>query len=166
MRLTKSLFQVIVVTLAFAVCWLPIHILELMKCGNLEFLIKQIQKYPNILYSIRAFTHALAYFNSCLNPYLYALLNRNFCIDLVDIIPAWRPCCKQTHLIENNRENSTVKYSPNQVSKRKRFQNYDEEESDFPESKQTTNDVSCQVELLGLKSNKYITSVHDQTKLI
>ena len=156
----------IVVTLAFAVCWLPIHILELLSCGNKDFVSSLIQKYPRILYSIRAFTHALAYFNSCLNPYLYALLNRNFCMDLVDIIPFWRPCCKQAHLIENNHENSTVRYSPNQVSNRKRFQNYDEEESDYPISTQATNDVSCQVELLGIKSNKYVTFVQDQTKLI
>ncbi|CAF4348323.1 unnamed protein product, partial [Rotaria sordida] len=34
---------VIIVTLAFAVCWLPIHILELMKCANSSILYSLVQ---------------------------------------------------------------------------------------------------------------------------
>ena len=91
----------IAVTLAFAICWLPIHILELMQCANSPLLRTLIESYPKALYSFRAFTHALAYFNSCLNPYLYALLNRNFCIDLVDIVPLWSLCCQRTRTLEH-----------------------------------------------------------------
>jgi len=147
------------VTLAFAVCWLPIHILELMNCAKSSLLQSLIQSYPKILYSIRAFTHALAYFNSCLNPYLYALLNRNFCIDLVNIMPSWRPCCEQSTTLENghshrNSKGSTTIISSNRIFLLKKhgnhFDDY-EDESGYPE-RQTTNDVSCQVELLGTES--------------
>lgn len=81
-------------TLAFAICWLPIHVIELTKCVNPAGLTRLIDSYPQLLHSIRVFTHALAYLNSCLNPYLYALLNRNFCHDLATVFPCRQTCCK------------------------------------------------------------------------
>ncbi|CAF1162280.1 unnamed protein product [Rotaria sp. Silwood1] len=149
--------MVIVVTLAFAICWLPIHVLELMKCGKPQLLGSLIQSYPKVLYSIRAFTHALAYFNSCLNPYLYALLNRNFCIDLADIVPSWMSCCKQSITVENEHYNHGQKLSTvilsNQIFLSKKYDDPDEDDIDYYEQKQTTNDASCRVELLGIKVN-------------
>ncbi|CAF4436838.1 unnamed protein product [Rotaria sp. Silwood2] len=149
--------MVIVVTLAFAICWLPIHVLELMKCGNPKLLHSLIQLYPKALYSIRAFTHALAYFNSCLNPYLYALLNRNFCIDLADIVPSWMSCCKQCVTVENEQFRHGQKLSttmlPNQNFLLKKYDDQDEDDTDYYEQKQGTNDASCQVELLRIKVN-------------
>ncbi|CAF0826213.1 unnamed protein product [Adineta ricciae] len=68
-------------TLAFALCWLPIHILELVQCS-------QILSYPffvkhaDLLTIARIFAHGLSYFNSCLNPFLYAMLNRSFFFDV------------------------------------------------------------------------------------
>lgn len=64
-------------TLAFALCWLPIHILELMGCSELlsnRFLTEHFV----LLNTLRMIAHALSYFNSCLNPILYALLNNKF----------------------------------------------------------------------------------------
>lgn len=147
-------------TLAFAICWLPIHILELMKCSNSSILNDLIHAYPKILYSIRAFTHALGYFNSCLNPYLYALLNRNFCIDLADIIPWWKSCCKQPTRLENehSRLASSVLLSPNQTIIKKNSSYHhedDDDELDHYEQKHTTNDASCQVQLLRIKSKNH-----------
>ncbi|CAF0733839.1 unnamed protein product [Rotaria sordida] len=144
--------KVIVVTLAFAICWLPIHILELMKCGNPQLLNSLIQLYPKVLYSIRGFTHALAYLNSCLNPYLYALLNRNFCIDLADIVPSWMSCSKKLVTIENEHFNndpqlSRAILSGNQIFISKKYHDHDEDDTDYYEQNQTTNDASCQVEL-------------------
>jgi hypothetical protein len=136
-----------------------------MRCGNSSLLNTLIELYPKVLYSIRAFTHALAYFNSCLNPYLYAILNRNFCIDLVDIIPSWRICCNQPQILENEHSTRYVKSSTNQIILTNKYQNHaedEEDELDYHEQKQTTNDVSCQVELLGIKS-KDISSLHHQT---
>jgi len=34
--------------------------------------------FPTLLDVIRAIAHALSYFNSCLNPVLYALINKEF----------------------------------------------------------------------------------------
>jgi len=139
-----------------------------MKCANSSLLNTLIQSYPKVLYSIRAFTHALAYFNSCLNPYLYALLNRNFCIDLVDIIPAWGRCCKQSQTLENEHSNlhpkfSITNFSTNQMLRSKNYLNHDEDEFDDHEQNQITNDVSCQVELLEIESND-ISFHHHQRK--
>ncbi len=141
-----------------------------MKCANSSLLNTLIQSYPKVLYSIRAFTHALAYFNSCLNPYLYALLNRNFCIDLVDIIPSWRLCCKQAERLENGHLNRNSKvlrtiFSQNEtLFSKNKYLNHDEDEFDDHEQNQTTNDVSCQVELLEIESND-ISFHHHKTKL-
>ncbi|CAM4865628.1 unnamed protein product [Rotaria socialis] len=148
--------MVIVVTLAFAVCWLPIHILELTKCGNSSYLNYLIDFYPKSLYSIRAFTHALAYFNSCLNPYLYAILNRNFCIDFVDMAPSWMSCCKKVETNESENFSLSTKYlttAPNQSIILKHNHEHDEDKIDDHESKLITNDASCQVELLRKKVN-------------
>jgi hypothetical protein len=67
-------------TLAFALCWLPIHILELLHCSQLlsyAFYLKHI----HILTAARVIAHGLSYFNSCLNPFLYALLNTSYFSD-------------------------------------------------------------------------------------
>jgi hypothetical protein len=154
---------VIAVTLAFAICWLPIHVLELMQCAKSPLLTGLIQSYPKVLYSVRAFTHALAYFNSCLNPYLYALLNRNYCIDLVDIIPSWRRCCKHTQTLENGQPYSNLKLSPrnlppSQLHLSEKYLAIDDERP------QPTNDVSCQVELLD-RSYQDISSFQHSTQL-
>jgi hypothetical protein len=90
-------------------------------------------------------------------------------MDLVDIIPSWRPCCKQTDVLAHDADSLNTKFSTNQIFHRKKSHHYDEEESEYPEPKEVTSDVGCQVELLGIESSKhaqYISSVHDQTKLI
>ncbi|CAF5206861.1 unnamed protein product, partial [Rotaria magnacalcarata] len=147
---------VIGVTLAFAICWLPIHILELTKCGNSSYLNYLIDFYPKSLYSIRAFTHALAYFNSCLNPYLYAILNRNFCIDLADMIPSWMSCCKTIETNESENLSLTKKGLPTALNQNiilKHYHDHEEDKIDDHEHKLTTNDASCQVELFRKKVN-------------
>lgn len=151
---TFSIFslQVIAVTLAFAVCWLPIHILELMRCTNSQFLHTLIRSYPRLLYSFRAFTHALAYFNSCLNPYLYALLNRSFCIDLVDIIPSWRPCCPRVQTLEEehtyfHRKSPATAASPDQILLSEK--DLQDDDGDY---KQSSDNISYQAEPPGVQS--------------
>jgi hypothetical protein len=57
--------------LAFAICWLPIHIV---------LIVKSI--YPDIqstlLIKVQIISHILAYCSSCVNPLLYAFLSDNF----------------------------------------------------------------------------------------
>ncbi|XP_067639584.1 allatostatin-A receptor-like [Eurosta solidaginis] len=63
--------MVVIVVLAFAICWLPIHIILVLKAWD---------KYPAtpISVMIQIGSHVLAYTNSCINPFLYAFLSDNF----------------------------------------------------------------------------------------
>ncbi|CAF1259337.1 unnamed protein product [Adineta ricciae] len=70
-RVTRTLFSLIC---AFAVCWFPIHLLEFLNCG--QMLSTYYDQHSQLLDVIRIIAHALSYFNSCLNPVLYALYNR------------------------------------------------------------------------------------------
>ncbi|KAL9885482.1 allatostatin A receptor 1 isoform 1-T2 [Glossina fuscipes fuscipes] len=63
--------MVVVVVLAFAICWLPIHIILVLKALNLY-----VNTHVTIIMQI--FAHVLAYTNSCINPILYAFLSDNF----------------------------------------------------------------------------------------
>ncbi len=67
-------------TLAFAVCWLPIHILELLYCSQLLSNLFYLN-HVHILTIARIIAHSLSYFNSCLNPLLYAILNKSYFSD-------------------------------------------------------------------------------------
>ncbi|CAF0843697.1 unnamed protein product [Adineta ricciae] len=149
--------MVIVVTLAFAICWLPIHILELLKCANLSRLNSLISSYPGTLYAIRAITHALGYFNSCLNPYLYALLNRNFCRDLVDIMPSLKICCTKSSARNRPHSDRSAQPSPANLQRQpiqipKYDDNDEEDDSNDHDHQQITMDASCQVKLLGIQT--------------
>ncbi|CAF0723082.1 unnamed protein product [Adineta ricciae] len=64
-------------TLSFAICWLPIHVLEILNCSQL-LSPSLLERHVYILQIIRMIAHALSYFNSCLNPFLYALLNKTY----------------------------------------------------------------------------------------
>ncbi|XP_055374801.1 allatostatin-A receptor [Condylostylus longicornis] len=63
--------MVVVVVLAFAICWLPIHII---------LVLKSLELYNNSLFAVicQITAHVLAYTNSCVNPILYAFLSDNF----------------------------------------------------------------------------------------
>ena len=122
-----------------------------MKCDNSSLLDGLISKYPRILYSIRAFTHALAYFNSCLNPYLYAAMNRHFRIDLADILPSWVSPCEHLKRSKNSRYHHGRKLSsPKFLSHQTLEEKYD---FDYHEQSPTIMDVSCPVELQEIKYN-------------
>jgi hypothetical protein len=64
-------------TLAFALCWLPIHVIELLHCS--QFLSNSFySEHKHMLNAARIISHGLSYFNSCLNPFLYAILNKSY----------------------------------------------------------------------------------------
>ncbi|XP_030380841.1 allatostatin-A receptor [Scaptodrosophila lebanonensis] len=63
--------MVVVVVLAFAICWLPIHVILVLKALNLY-------SATHLTVIIQIISHVLAYTNSCINPILYAFLSDNF----------------------------------------------------------------------------------------
>ncbi|KAM7347824.1 allatostatin A receptor 1 [Cochliomyia hominivorax] len=63
--------MVVVVVLAFAICWLPIHVILVLKAFNLY-------GSSHVTVIIQIISHVLAYTNSCINPILYAFLSDNF----------------------------------------------------------------------------------------
>ncbi|KAH8417441.1 hypothetical protein KR009_008571 [Drosophila setifemur] len=63
--------MVVVVVLAFAICWLPIHVILVMKALNLY-------GGSHLSVIIQIISHVVAYTNSCINPILYAFLSDNF----------------------------------------------------------------------------------------
>ncbi len=81
--------------------------------------------------------------NSCLNPYLYAILNRNFCFDLIDIIPSYLKCWKHSETFQikiKNRKSKIISSTtliPNETLLNKRLDNDDDEEI----GKQTNVDI-------------------------
>ena len=66
--------MVLAFIIAFALCWLPIHVLELAHCSKI-FSDSFYSNHANAFNIARIIAHGLSYFNSCLNPFLYALLN-------------------------------------------------------------------------------------------
>ena len=69
-RVTRMIVSVIIV---FTICWAPLHIILLLKAFG---------HYREDLYDglviFLIFSQCLAYFNSCLNPVLYAFFSSNF----------------------------------------------------------------------------------------
>ncbi|XP_055846182.1 allatostatin-A receptor-like isoform X2 [Episyrphus balteatus] len=63
--------MVVVVVLAFAICWLPIHVILVLKALNLY-------ASSHVTVILQIVSHVLAYTNSCINPILYAFLSDNF----------------------------------------------------------------------------------------
>ena len=63
---------VVIVVVIFALCWLPIQVI---------FMIKEFGKYPTdsiVFMAVQIASNCLAYMNSCVNPILYAFLSDNF----------------------------------------------------------------------------------------
>ena len=67
--------MVLAVILAFAICWLPAHAMNLWQRLDPCF-----QRYHgnDAVLAFKAFTLGLAYFNSCVNPFVYAFMGGNF----------------------------------------------------------------------------------------
>ncbi|KAH8367290.1 hypothetical protein KR200_010772 [Drosophila serrata] len=63
--------MVVVVVLAFAICWLPIHVILVLKALDLYGA-------SHLSVIIQIISHVVAYTNSCINPILYAFLSDNF----------------------------------------------------------------------------------------
>lgn len=76
--------MVLVVVIIFALSWLPIHIILIMRGMKI---------YPNnpVTVTIQIISHILAYSNSCVNPILYAWLSEPFRRGFWAVITCIRP---------------------------------------------------------------------------
>lgn len=68
------LIMIGLVTLLFALCWLPIHCIHL----ALKFLPHKFPLWNKNLYIFKAFAHTLTFLNSALNPILYTICGQDF----------------------------------------------------------------------------------------
>ncbi|KAM9318357.1 C5a anaphylatoxin chemotactic receptor 1-like [Pholidichthys leucotaenia] len=71
-RSKRTLRVIVAVVLSFFLCWLPLHVIDL-----LNLAIPNSHGIPS-LYLAHALALCLAYFNSCLNPLLYVCLGQGF----------------------------------------------------------------------------------------
>ncbi|XP_058797850.1 allatostatin-A receptor-like [Phymastichus coffea] len=82
---------VLVVVGVFALCWLPIQVILLLKSMGLYTMISSTV-------ALQILSHILAYMNSCINPILYAFLSENFCKAFRKIIYCRSRKSRQTRL--------------------------------------------------------------------
>ncbi|XP_054767373.2 G-protein coupled receptor 54-like [Lytechinus pictus] len=68
-RVTLMVLSVVIV---FAVCWFPIYVV------NLWFRFDRNFPQTNFMYGVKVFAHLLTYANSCVNPFVYSFMGRNF----------------------------------------------------------------------------------------
>lgn len=64
--------MVFIVVLLFAICWLPVHVFQLIRVFD--------PGYPKTksVYVLKMISHTLSYANSIVNPFVYAFLNDGF----------------------------------------------------------------------------------------
>uniref|UniRef100_A0A3Q2XUI6 Complement C5a receptor 1 n=1 Tax=Hippocampus comes TaxID=109280 RepID=A0A3Q2XUI6_HIPCM len=72
-RSKRMLRVIIAVVLSFFLCWLPLHIVEI-----LVLVTPRHSPYHPSLYVAHVLTLCLSYFNCCLNPLFYVCLGRSF----------------------------------------------------------------------------------------
>ncbi|CRK97662.1 CLUMA_CG011047, isoform A [Clunio marinus] len=63
--------MIVAVVLAFAICWLPIQVILVLKSID-------VYHQTTFLVGFQIVSHVLAYLSSCVNPLLYAFLSENF----------------------------------------------------------------------------------------
>ncbi|XP_026847156.1 allatostatin-A receptor [Drosophila persimilis] len=90
--------MVVVVVLAFAICWLPIHVILVLKALNLY-------GGSHLSVIIQIISHVVAYTNSCINPILYAFLSDNFRKAFRKVV--W--CCSPPPLLTNPQVTKTTR---------------------------------------------------------
>ncbi|KAI2662594.1 C3a anaphylatoxin chemotactic receptor [Labeo rohita] len=75
-RVKKSLFLICGVVVAFILCWLPYHILNVVR--TVMFLVAQSDEESQMPDSVVFISGALAFISSSINPVLYVFASKNF----------------------------------------------------------------------------------------
>ncbi|XP_039615367.1 C3a anaphylatoxin chemotactic receptor-like [Polypterus senegalus] len=68
----KTFKVILVVIVAFFICWTPYHIIDILNIQDMS------EEMEETIVLLDHFTICLAYFNSCLNPFLYVFMGQEF----------------------------------------------------------------------------------------
>lgn len=91
--------MVIFVVITFALCWVPIQII---------LVLQKYDSYPASMASvgIHIASNCLAYMNSCVNPFLYALMSENFRRSFWKVL-----CCRPPSTRRMDYERTNIRYT-------------------------------------------------------
>lgn len=81
-RNRKTTILLSTIAVAFAVCWLPWHVVNLLADFEYEGL-----RDPKHFYAVFGASHIMAMSSACINPVLYGWLNTNLRRELVEVLP-------------------------------------------------------------------------------
>ena len=79
-RITRMVLAVII---AFAVCWLPLHTMNLWQRLDPHF------PQSDATFALQTVAYCMAYANSCVNPFVYALVGGKFRERVRKAFPVW-----------------------------------------------------------------------------
>ncbi|XP_078389212.1 prolactin-releasing peptide receptor-like [Cetorhinus maximus] len=82
----KTFFLLVVSVVTFAICWMPLQILNLLRDLDVDFLIIDT-RYINV---VQVSCHWVAMSSSCYNPFIYASLHHKFRLQLRGYFRRWK----------------------------------------------------------------------------
>ncbi|ESN90546.1 hypothetical protein HELRODRAFT_189892 [Helobdella robusta] len=96
--------MLIVVVIAFAVCYMPIH------CANfLRYLKVGIEEHPELMSGLWFIAHWLCYFNSAVNPIIYNFMSAKFRMEFAETCRICCCCTSSCPIRLSNRGMNTVR---------------------------------------------------------
>ncbi|XP_038642057.1 7 transmembrane receptor domain-containing protein [Scyliorhinus canicula] len=82
----KTFFLLVISVVTFAICWMPLQILNLIRDLDVDFTIIDT-RYINV---VQVSCHWVAMSSSCYNPFIYASLHRKFRLQLRGYFRRWK----------------------------------------------------------------------------
>ncbi|XP_028251719.1 B2 bradykinin receptor-like [Parambassis ranga] len=84
----KATTLVLVVLLAFLICWVPFHVMRILSLLSRYKIVPGCDFFRNVAYSRQFFSY-FAFFNSVLNPILYVVVGKNFRKKAKELFKQW-----------------------------------------------------------------------------